>query len=117
MLLLLYTGLRPGEFAALNVADVHDGLIDVNKALDGRTNEVKPPKSRAGIRSVPIPRPLERLLPAEDSAPPDSPLLTQFDRSNEHRPTAHRHTKQNLRGLWNDFALAMQKTEDRKGDD
>ena len=111
VLFLLYTGLRPGESMALDIGDVHDGLIDVSKAIDGRTNDIKTPKSQAGIRSVPIPQPLKRLLPEEGSLPPERPLFTQFDRTKEHQPTDRRHTKQSLKGLWNSFALAMQDVE------
>lgn len=111
VLFLLYTGLRPGETMALNVGDVHDGLIEVSKAVDRRTNDIKAPKSRAGIRSVPIPQPLKPLLPAEGSLPPDRPLFTKFDRTKEHHPTDRRHTRQSLHCLWNSFALAMKNTE------
>ena len=110
-LFLLYTGLRPGESMALDIGDIHDGLIDVSKAIDGRTNDVKIPKSRAGIRSVPIPQPLKLLLPREGSLPPNRPLFTQFDRTREHQPTARRHTKRSLRCLWNSLTLAMQNVE------
>ncbi|RKJ71667.1 hypothetical protein D7X33_22125 [Butyricicoccus sp. 1XD8-22] len=84
--LLLYTELRPGESAALNCSDICDGFIRVDKALDNRTNELKPPKSCAGVRSIPIPGPLAKRPP---SLPPESgncPLFTQFDRTREHRP-------------------------------
>ena len=111
VLFLLYTGLRPGESMALDIGDIHDGLIDVSKAIDGRTNDVKIPKSRAGIRSVPIPQPLKLLLPREGSLPPNRPLFTQFDRTREHQPTARRHTKRSLRCLWNSLTLAMQNVE------
>ena len=111
VLLLLYTGLRPGESAALDAGDVRGGLIHVSKALDGRTNEIKDPKSRAGVRSVPIPQPLAPFLPREGSLPPDRPLFTQFGRTSAHLPTGKRHTKQSLRTLWADFAAAMAETE------
>lgn len=107
--LLLYTGLRPGESAALDCDDVQGGFIQVSKAMDNRTNEIKTPKSRAGIRNVPIPDPLAAMLP--DCRDPGIPLLTQFDRTREHRPTKKRHTKQSLKGLWKDFAAAMEETE------
>lgn len=109
--LLLYTGLRPGEAAALDCSDIRDGFVRVTKALDGRTNEVKLPKSRAGIRSIPIPTPLAEKLSGIDTAALGMPLLTQFDRTRERRPTDRRHTKQSLKGLWHDFSTAMQATE------
>ena len=49
-----YAALCPGETAALDCTDVRDGFIPVSRALDGRANEIKPPKSLAGIRSIPI---------------------------------------------------------------
>lgn len=111
VLLLLYTGLRPGESAALNHADIQGGFLRIDKAVDLRTNEVKPPKSRAGIRSVPIPAPLAALLPKVTPENALCPLLCQFDRTRAKRPTGKRHTKQSLKGLWEDFAAAMEETE------
>lgn len=109
--LLLYTGLRPGESAALNRSDIADGFVHVSKALDSRTNEIKPPKSRAGIRAVPIPAPLARMIEDQGKTFPGLPLLTQFDRTKERRPTEKRHTKQSLKNLWADFSAAMNQTE------
>lgn len=111
VLLLLYTGLRPGESAALNVSDIRDGFIRVDKALDNRTNELKPPKSRAGIRSIPIPARLAVRLPTPSPETANCPLFTQFDRTRERRPTKQRHTKQSLKNLWADFSAAMAQTE------
>lgn len=111
VLLLLYTGVRPAESAALNHADIQGGFLRIEKALDMRTNEIKPPKSRAGVRSVPIPAPLAKLLPTPTAENAMLPLLSQFDRTRAKRPTGKRHTKQSLRGLWDDFAAAMAETE------
>lgn len=50
---LRYTGLRPGELLALTGADISDTYITVNKAIDTLGNQ-KPPKTKAGNRTVPI---------------------------------------------------------------
>lgn len=55
--LCLCTGLRKGEALALLKSDIHDGEIAVTKSLtfaDGDAAKVKPPKSEAGVRTVPI---------------------------------------------------------------
>lgn len=61
VLLLLYTGLRPGESVALVGSDIQDGYVHVTKAL-GRDG-LKAPKSSAGIRKVPIVPKLAAVLP------------------------------------------------------
>jgi integrase len=52
----LYAGLRRGELRALRWADVDlaSGLIHVRRSWDQHTGEIAP-KSRAGVRRVPIP--------------------------------------------------------------
>lgn len=55
--LLILTGLRKGEAAALQYKDILDDatIINVTKSFDYKTNKVKLPKTQAGIRQVPIP--------------------------------------------------------------
>jgi integrase len=48
-----YAGLRRGELQALRVDDVHADRISVSRSWDPVTGE-KPPKSKAGIRDVPV---------------------------------------------------------------
>ncbi|MGZ4391624.1 MAG: tyrosine-type recombinase/integrase [Gaiellaceae bacterium] len=48
-----YAGLRRGELQALRVEDVHEDRISVSRSWDPVTGE-KPPKSKAGIRDVPV---------------------------------------------------------------
>jgi integrase len=48
-----YAGLRRGELQALRVEDVHADRISVSRSWDPVTGE-KPPKSKAGIRDVPV---------------------------------------------------------------
>lgn len=61
---LLFTGLRRGEALALTAEDISD-VLTVNKTLifkDGKA-EIKPcPKSKAGMRKIPIPAPLADAL-------------------------------------------------------
>ena len=56
VLTLLYTGMRPGETAALNWADVdfEHNEIHVHAALESGTGRVKGPKTEAGVRDIPI---------------------------------------------------------------
>lgn len=53
-LFLCCTGLRIGEFLALTEKDVdfNRGVINVTKALNGRTRTIETPKTAAGIRRV-----------------------------------------------------------------
>lgn len=56
VLIMLYTGLRPGEVAALRWGDIdlNRRRIYVRRALK-RDDTIGPPKSDAGVRDVPIP--------------------------------------------------------------
>ena len=51
---LLYSGLRKGEALALTDADIHDGIINVNKSVSWQPNQpvIKTPKTKAGNRTV-----------------------------------------------------------------
>ena len=57
--LMLLLGLRRGEALALYVTDIHDGVCEVTKSVKERNGKVDEPKSKAGKRTLPIPRPLE----------------------------------------------------------
>lgn len=59
--ILRYTGLRPCELYALCGTDITDKNIIVNKSLDALGN-IKSPKTRAGIRVVPIFNDIQVLL-------------------------------------------------------
>ncbi|MHC3004724.1 tyrosine-type recombinase/integrase [Gordonia sp. GN26] len=79
--ILAYTGLRWGELTGLNVADV-DLLrrrISVRRSMTqvGGTLMTGKPKSRAGIRTVPLPRSLIAVLAARvDGRPRTAPAVT-----------------------------------------
>lgn len=64
VLLILYSGLRPGEAAALQWKDIDfdRNEIHVYKAVESGTSKVKTPKTSAGIRDVPMRRELRHLL-------------------------------------------------------
>lgn len=55
--LLLATGIRPGEAMALTVGDfdLSKGLLSISKAVESGSHVVSTPKTKAGIRTVPIP--------------------------------------------------------------
>jgi integrase len=56
-----YAGLRRGELQALRVQDVHEDRISVSRSWDPVTGE-KQPKSKAGVRDVPVIGPLREVL-------------------------------------------------------
>lgn len=57
--LMLLLGLRRGEALALGVADVEDGICRVDKSVKERDGSIDRPKSDAGVRSLPVPPPLQ----------------------------------------------------------
>lgn len=68
-LICLYAGLRRGEVLSLRYEDIDRGagIIHVTKAVEyiGNNPHVKPPKTGAGIRDVPLLRPLADALPPD----------------------------------------------------
>jgi integrase len=64
ILCMLYCGLRPQEAAVLrwDHVDLEEGVIHILQARKRKTGEIGPPKSRAGVRDVPIPGDLEKAL-------------------------------------------------------
>ncbi len=62
--IMILTGLRRGEVAALNWSDIDfkNKVIIVNKSYDYKKCEMKKPKTAAGIRNVPIPEKLLTVL-------------------------------------------------------
>ena len=56
VLTLLYTGMRPGEAAALNWRDVdfEENMIHVHAALESGSTNIKAPKTESGFRDIPI---------------------------------------------------------------
>lgn len=64
VLTLLYTGMRPGETAALtwNDVDLEHNEIHVHAARESGTGTIKEPKTAAGVRDIPIHAQLRPLL-------------------------------------------------------
>lgn len=61
-IIMILCGLRRGELTALTYNDISNGFINVNKSYDFKNGTLKLPKSKSGIRSVPIPAKLKPLL-------------------------------------------------------
>ncbi len=80
----VYTYLRPGELRVLTWADVDldAALVSITKAWDYREAKVKPPKTRNGVRRVPIEPALVPLLRRmREGKSPDAlvvPILSTF---------------------------------------
>ena len=75
-----YLFLRPGELRALKWSDIdfHAGVVHVTKAYDEDSQSVGPPKTRNGVRDVPIPEalvPLLRLMKERKASSLVAPLL------------------------------------------
>ncbi|MDR0917289.1 MAG: site-specific integrase [Oscillospiraceae bacterium] len=94
---LLYCGLRPSETRALDWdhIDFERKVIHIGYAMKAATKTIDEPKTKAGVRDVPIPRVLvERLLAARGNS--GDPVFTQVK-------TGRRHTIASMYGLWNNF--------------
>lgn len=98
---MLYCGLRPGETAALcwRHLDLNAGVLHVEQAVTAKVNTIGAPKSRAGIRTIPIPAPLLDDLRQRQGAPDDF-LFSQ-------PTTGNHHTKASLRCYWKSFKRAL----------
>ncbi len=71
ILTLLYTGMRPGETAALTWGDIDftQNEIHVRTAKESGSQNIKAPKTVAGIRTIPIHAELLPLLKAKKNKP------------------------------------------------
>lgn len=71
ILTLLYTGMRPGESAALtwNDIDFKRNEIHIHTAAESGTGDIKGPKTAAGVRDIPIHAQLRPLLLAARGKP------------------------------------------------
>ena len=97
VLTILYTGLRPGETAALFWKDIDFARneIHVYKAVESGTRVIKDPKTPAGIRDIPMRRELrERLLAVQGD--PETPVFPT--------PAGEIRGASSLRRLWESFA-------------
>lgn len=102
VLTLLYTGMRPGETAALNWADVdfEHNEIHVHAAKESGTRAIKGPKTESGIRNIPI---HAALLPRLKAArgKPFEPVFPTRDGTIQNESAQRR--------AWNSFCKEMQK--------
>lgn len=96
--MILFCGLRPGETAALRWKDIDfkHSLVHVNSAKESGSNEIKDPKTAAGIRDVPI-RPdfLQTLKQAKRG--PFDPVFHQA------RDLSKPHTESSMATMWRSF--------------
>jgi len=98
---MLYCGLRPGEIIALQWRDLDfkEMLIKITKAKESGNNDIKAPKTDAGMREVPIP---DILLPDLKAAKRDpfQPVFTQLT-------TPLPHTESSFYCAWGNFLREM----------
>lgn len=100
ILTLLYTGMRPGEAAALNWADIDfkNNMIHIHAAVESGSNRIKGPKTEAGVRDLPIHAALlPRLLEARGA--PFDPVFTGEGGSRLNSGNQYR--------LWKSFKRSM----------
>lgn len=93
VLSMLYCGLRPGETAALRWKDVDldAGIIHVVQAKEAQSTTIKAPKTAAGVRSIPIPKPYLDML---QTAPQRSEYV--FTQRDGHTPLSD----SSMRRMW-----------------
>ena len=98
---MLYCGLRTGEVVALSWSDIDFAarMLHVRRAAESGTNDIKEPKTRAGVRSVPIPDDIYDDLLGKRGLPFE-PLFTQPS-------TGQRHTENSRTQAWNSFKREM----------
>lgn len=97
VLTILYSGMRPGETAALFWRDVdfERNEIHISKALESGMDRIKATKTAAGVRDVPIHMELRKRL-LEVRGEPDQPVFP----TGSGGPQNHK----SLRRLWDSFA-------------
>lgn len=96
VLTLLYTGMRPGETAALMWSDVdfERNEIHVHAAKESGSKDIKAPKTAAGIRDIPIHAALLPKLRAARGKPFTPVFPTQ---------AGNRQSEDSLRRMWKSF--------------
>lgn len=96
ILTLLYTGMRPGETAALTWSDVDfdHNEIHVHAAMESGASTIKGPKTSAGVRDIPIHANLRPRLLAARGKPFDPVFKTG---------AGNRQNEDSLRRLWTGF--------------
>ncbi len=96
VLTLLYTGMRPGETAALtwNDVDFEHNEIHVHAARESGSGAIKEPKTAAGVRDIPIHSQLLPLLLAARGKPFSPVFITR---------AGNPQNENSLRRLWTSF--------------
>lgn len=99
VLIMLYTGLRPGEVAALRWSnvDMDNQIVHVRRAIKADGTEGGP-KSKAGVRDVPIPDVLHERLAKIEHEPNDLVCTTAG---------GEQHNRDTIRQMWNNFVKDM----------
>ena len=99
--MMLYCGLRPGEIIALQWKDIDlkKKLVNIYKAKESGTEDIKDPKTEAGVREVPIPDVFIKELETV-KASPFAPFVTQ-------KTTSNRHTEKSFYCSWGSFVRQM----------
>lgn len=106
--LLACTGLRRAEALALTWGDIKDGYISVTKALDYTVHAhpvLKPPKTEAGVRDVPIMAVLKPVLKRPKGAK-DTDLLFPSKPSNRNPSSGGFMTQQSFETAWKNYCVA-----------
>ena len=101
--LMLYTGMRNGEVIALDWIDIdlHNKRVYVSKAKECGSNNIKAPKTDAGIREIPLPDVLVNdLVEAKQGRKPHDPVFIQIR-------TGKRYTDKGFILAWNNFLRHM----------
>lgn len=98
---MLYCGLRTGEVTALSWKDIDfdNRMINVVAAMESGKDELKTPKTAAGVRKVPIPDDIYYAL-LERKGDPFKPVFTQ-------QTTGRRHTESSRTKAWNSLKRQM----------
>lgn len=95
-----YAGLRRGELQALRVGDVLEDRISVRRSWDQVTGE-KEPKSKAGIRDVPLIEPLREILERRSTGRPKSAFVFGTD----DEPFSPNTLRDRVLGMWRAAAV------------
>lgn len=101
ILTLLYTGMRPGEAAALSWRDIDfkENVIRIHAAKESGSDRIKGPKTAAGVRVLPIHAKLRgRLLEAQGG--PFEPVFKT--------EAGNRQNENSMRRLWTGFKRELE---------
>ena len=78
-IIMILCGLRRGELTALTYSDISNGFINVNKSFDFKSKTIKLPKTKSGVRQVPIPDMLKDLLNGSGYVIGGKKMMTESD--------------------------------------